>query len=91
MELWRVAGAAAVRAGGPLLVLVAMAQARDSAVRARRTRHEGRTARVARAAGTGVAVLAVVVVLVLTVLPQLVVWGLAAAVWLILLALFLVG
>jgi hypothetical protein len=91
MELWRVIGAAAVGLGGLMLVLVAMAQARDSAVRARRTRHEGRTARIARAAAIGLGLLAVILALTLTVLPQFVVWALAAAVWLILLALFIVG
>lgn len=91
MELWRVIGAVAVGTGGLLMVLVAMAQARDSAVRARRTRHEGRAARVTRAAIFGLVAVGVAVLLVITVLPEVAVWALAAAVWLILMALFLIG
>jgi hypothetical protein len=91
MELWRMLGGAAVGSAGLLLVLVAMAQARDSAVATRRRSLEGTGARVARAGGVGLAVLLVLMLLVLTVLPQQVVWGLGAALWLILLALFLAG
>jgi hypothetical protein len=90
MEVWRVLGAAAVGGGGLLLVLVAMAQTRDSTVRARRTGRESTAARVARTAGIGLVAVALAVVLVLTVLPPLVVWAVAATAWLILLALFLV-
>lgn len=84
-------GGLAVGSGGLLMVLVAMAQARDSAVRGRLTRHEGSRARVARAGGIGLGVLVVLMALALTVLPQFVVWAVAASVWLILLALFFVG
>ena len=91
MEVWRVLGAGAIGSGGLVLVLVAMAQARDSAVGPRRNRREGRAARIARAAAGSLAVLAIVVVLSLTVLPQFVVWACAAAVWLTVLALFIVG
>jgi hypothetical protein len=88
METWRVLGAIALGAGGLLLVLVAMAQARDSAVRPRSS-DDGAAGRVARAALIGLSLLAVTVVLALTVLPQFVIWGVAAAAWLILLTLFL--
>jgi hypothetical protein len=98
METWRVLGAMAIGVGGLLMVLVAMAQARDSAVRPRgrpsyrpRGRDDGVGARVARAAGIGMLLLVIMVVLTLTVLPQVVVWGVAAATWLMLLTLFLVG
>ncbi len=91
METWRIIGTSVVGIGGLLMVLVGMAQARDSSVRGRMTRSEGVHSRVARAAAIGLAVLAVLVVLTLTVLPQFVVWAVAATVWLILLALFLVG
>jgi len=86
-----VLGAVAVGSGGLMLVLVAMAQARDSAVRTRRSGRESKVARVARAAVIGLVAVALTLVLVLTVLPQLVVWALAATAWLILLALFLAG
>jgi hypothetical protein len=91
MELWRMLGGAAVGSAGLLFVLVAMAQARDSAVATRRRGPDGKGARVARAGGISLAVLVVLMLLVLTVLPQLIVWGLGAALWLILLALFLAG
>jgi len=91
MDTWRIFGAAVVGIGGLLMVMVAMAQARDSGVRGRMTAREGRHTRVAQAAGIGLALLAVLLLLTLTVLPQYVVWAVAAAVWLILLALFLVG
>lgn len=91
METWRILSTTAVGIGGLLMVLVAMAQARDSSVRGRRTRHEGVHTRVARSAAIGLAVVAVLVLLSLTVLPQYIVWAVAAALWLILLALFLVG
>ena len=84
-------GAVAVGGGGLMLVLVAMAQARDSAVRTRRSGRESKVTRVARAAVIGFVAVALTLVLVLTVLPQLVVWALAATAWLILLALFLAG
>lgn len=91
METWRIFGTVAVGTGGLLMVLVAMAQARDTTVRGRMTRYEGTHLRVTRAALIGLAVLAVLVVLTLTVLPQAVVWAITATLWLILLALFLVG
>jgi len=86
-----VLGAVAVGSGGLMLVLVAIAQARDSAVRTRRTGRESKVARVARAAVIGLVAVALAVLLVLTVLPQLVIWALAATAWLILLALFVAG
>jgi|GEM_PF-5285410 len=91
MELWRALGAAAVGSAGLLLVLVAIAQARDSAIPGSRTGRDGRRAKIAQTSGIGLAILIVVLALVITVLPPLVVWGLAAAFWLILLALFLAG
>jgi hypothetical protein len=91
MELWRVLGAVAVGSGGLLLVLVGMAQARDSAVHTRRAAYEGKGVRVARAAAIGLVIVTLTVLLVLTVLPQVVVWGIAVAAWLIMLALFLSG
>jgi hypothetical protein len=91
MQVWRVLGAVVLGSGGLLAVLVAMAQARDSAIGIRAGRQPKTGGRVAAAAGTGLAVLAVALLLTLTVLPQSVVWALAVAVWLILLALFLVG
>ncbi|HEY3262931.1 MAG TPA: hypothetical protein VGJ95_22115 [Pseudonocardiaceae bacterium] len=91
MELWRVLGATALGIGGLLLVLVAMAQARDSALPSgRRDRHDT-SVRVARTAMIGVSVVTMTVLLVLTVLPQFAVWALTAAVWLILITLFLSG
>jgi hypothetical protein len=46
---------------------------------------------VARTAMIGVSVVTMTVLLVLTVLPQFAVWALTAAVWLILITLFLSG
>lgn len=91
MDTWRIISTTVLGTGGLLMVLVAMAQARDSAVRGRMTRYEGQHARVAQAAGIGLGLLAVLLVLSLTVLPLFVIWAAASATWLILLALFLVG
>jgi hypothetical protein len=86
MELWRYVGAGIVGLGGLALMLVAVAQTRDSA--ALRTRRGGRgpvgPAPVLRTAVLGLAITAVAVVGVLTVLPSLVVWTAAALVWLVL-------
>jgi hypothetical protein len=90
MQTWRILGTIALGTGGLLMVLVAMAQARDSAVR-RRREDDGTGGRVARAGLIGLALVAIAVVLRLTVLPQFVVWGVTAATWLILLVLFLAG
>jgi RsiW-degrading membrane proteinase PrsW (M82 family) len=90
MDVWRVIGAVIVGLGGVLLVMVAMAQARDSAIRFRRRGDEPPPARVLRTALLGLAILGVTLVLVLTVLPQLAVWTLSALIWLILGVLFLI-
>lgn len=90
VDLWRLLGSVAVGVGGLLMVFVAMAQARDTAIPSRRGR-EGKAARVARSAGIGLAVLTLLMALVLTVLPQFMVWAIALAVWLILITLFLAG
>lgn len=91
VELWRSLGAVAVGSGGLLLVLIAMAQARDSAVHTRRDAYEGKRARVARTGLIGVIIVTLAVLLALTVLPPVVVWGGAVVAWLILLVLFLSG
>lgn len=85
METWRIIGGAAAGCGGLLLVLVAMAQARDSVVHGRATRLDTPNQRVARSAAFGLTVVTVMVLLCLTVLPMLVVWSVAAAVWLLML------
>lgn len=85
MEFWRVIGAVVIGIGGLILVLVAVAQARDSA--ALRERRGGRGPAgpvVLRTALLGAAVVALVVVGVLTVLPQVVVWTVSALMWLVL-------
>jgi hypothetical protein len=91
MDTWRVLGSVLLGLGGLLAVLVAMAQARDSAIGLRRGDGPSVGVRVAAAAGIGLGVLAVVLLLSLTILPLFVVWGLGIAVWLILAALFLAG
>lgn len=91
METWRIIGAAIVGVGGLLLVLVAMAQTRDSAVRGRSgIRREVSSWRVARTGLIGLVVLAVLVLLTFTVLPQAVVWTVATVTWLVLGVLILV-
>jgi hypothetical protein len=85
VELWRVIGAVIVGIGGLLLVLVAVAQARDGA--ALRQRRGGRGPAgpvVLRTTLLGAAVLALIVIGVLTVLPQIVVWTVSALMWLVL-------
>ncbi|HET8643745.1 MAG TPA: hypothetical protein VFM37_17550 [Pseudonocardiaceae bacterium] len=84
MELWRVVGAGVIGVGGLVLMMVAVAQARDAA--ALRTRRGGRGPVgpvVLRTSLLGLAVVAVTIVGVLTVLPQLVVWTLSALIWLV--------
>ena len=77
-------GGVIVGVGGVLLVLVAMAQARDTAVRTKYNVREPTGQRVLRTALLGVALLGVTMALVLTVLPSLIVWTLSALMWLIL-------
>lgn len=85
MELWRVIGAVIIGIGGLLLVLVAMAQARDGAALRYRRGGRGPTGpAVLRTAMLGLAVLGVTEVGVLTVLPQFIVWTMSALIWLIL-------
>lgn len=78
-------GAVVVGIGGLILVLVVVAQARDSA--ALRQRRGGRGPAgpvVLRTTLLSITVLALIVVGVLTVLPQLVVWTVGALMWLVL-------
>ena len=85
VELWRLLGAGIVGIGGLLLVMVAVAQARDSAaLRHRRGGHGPPGPIVLRTTLFGLAVLALLVIGVLTVLPQFVVWTVSALMWLIL-------
>jgi hypothetical protein len=85
VEFWRVIGAVIVGIGGLLLVLVAVAQARDSAaLRHRRGRHGPPGPIVLRTSLLGMAVLVLIVIGVLTVLPQFVVWTVSALMWLVL-------
>jgi hypothetical protein len=85
VEVWRVIAAVFVGIGGLLLVMVAIAQARDSAaLRIRRNTGELAGSRVLRTTLLGFALLGVTLVLVLTVLPQFVVWTATALIWLIL-------
>lgn len=91
MQMWRLLAGVLVGCGGLLGVLVAMAQARDSAASIRSNRPTATATRVAAVAGVGLLLTTITVLLVLTVLPASVTWALTAAVWLILLALFLVG
>jgi hypothetical protein len=91
MQTWRVLGSVVLGLGGLLAVLIAMAQARDSAIGYRPGRGPSTGTRVAAAAGIGLGVLAIALLLSLTILPLFVVWGLGAAVWLIIAALFLAG
>jgi hypothetical protein len=83
VELWRLGGAGMVAVGGLVLVLVAVAQARDgAALRARRGRR-GAGPVVLRTSLLGLALVAVTVIGVLTVLPQLLVWTMSALIWLV--------
>jgi hypothetical protein len=78
-------GAVIVGVGGVLLVMVAVAQARDNAaLRERRGGHGPAGPVVLRTTLLGMAVLAVLVIGVLTVLPQFVVWTVSALMWLVL-------
>ena len=84
------AGAAIVGVGGLVLVMAAVAQARDGA--ALRTRRGGRGPAgpaVLRASLLGLSLVAVVIIGVLTVFPQFVVWTLSALIWLVVAVLIL--
>ena len=76
-------GAGIIGVGGLVLMMVAVAQARDgAALRTRRGRGPAGPV-VLRTLLLGLAVIAVTIIGVLTVLPQLLVWTLSALIWLV--------
>lgn len=84
------AGAVIVGVGGLVLVMVAVAQARDgAALRARRGGRGPTGPAVLRTSLLGLSLVAVVIVGVLTAFPQFVVWTLSALIWLVVAVLIL--
>ncbi|MCP2258022.1 hypothetical protein LX15_001709 [Streptoalloteichus tenebrarius] len=75
VETWRIVATCLLTLGGLVLVLVAMAQARD---RKGSTRGD-----VARSALISLGVLAVADALAATVLPSTITWGIVAAEWIL--------
>ena len=71
METWRIVATSSFLLGGLVMVLVAMAVARD--------RKGAMRSQVWRAAGIGALAVAVVAVLIAYVLPSVVAWGVVAA------------
>ena len=77
-------GACIIGVGGLVLVMVAVAQARDgAALRARRGGRGPTGAAVLRTSLLGLALVAVTLIGVLTVIPQFAVWTLSALIWLV--------